>query len=116
MVDTGADTTVLSRSDAESLGVVFDSLEDPHEVGGIGGTTRMYSLPAAVCLYDGSNERSFDVLIGIPERIADNGGSDEMPSLLGRDIINQSIMVYDSPRRKLEFVFPLPTSEEKNLF
>ena len=35
-----------------------------------------------------------------------------MPSLLGRDIINQSVMVYDFPRGKLEFVFPLPTSSE----
>lgn len=35
MVDTGADTTVLSRSDAESLGVDFAGLEDPYDVGGI---------------------------------------------------------------------------------
>lgn len=112
MVDTGADATVLSRSDAESLGVDFAGLEDPYDVGGIGGTMRMYSVPAAVCLSDGSNERFFMLPIGIPERIHDDGGYDEMPSLLGRDIINQSALVYDFPRRKLEFVFPLPTLEE----
>ena len=112
LVDTGADTTVLSRSDAESLGVDFASLEDPYDVGGIGGTMRMYSVPAAVCLSDGNNERFFNLPIGLPERIKDGGGYEEMPSLLGRDIINQSVMVYDFPRRKLDFVFPLPTLEE----
>ena len=110
MVDTGADTTVLSRSDAESLGVDLGRLEGPYDVGGIGGTMRMYLVPAAVCLTDGSNERSFDVPIGIPERIEDRGGYEEMPSLLGRDIVNQSVMVYDSPRGNLEFAFPLPFS------
>ena len=112
MVDTWADTTVLSRSDAESLGVDFAGLEEPYDVGGIGGTMRMYSVPAAVCLSDGSNERFFNLPIGIPEKIADDGSYEEMPSLLGRDIINQSVMVYDFLRRKLEFVFPLPTLEE----
>lgn len=111
MVDTGADATVLSRSDAESIGVELDGLDDPDEVGGIGGTMKMYSVPAAVCLSDGSNERSFDVPIGIPEKIEDAAGHAEMPSLLGRDVINRSVMIYDSLRRKLEFVFPLQLNE-----
>ncbi|MCY4484135.1 MAG: retropepsin-like aspartic protease [Spirochaetaceae bacterium] len=111
MVDTGADTTVLSRSDAESIGAKIDGLDDPHDVGGIGGTMRMYSVPAAVCLSDGSNERSFDIPIGIPDKIKDSAGYAEMPSLLGRDVINRSVMIYDSLRRKLEFVFPLQFSE-----
>ena len=111
MVDTGADTTVLSRSDAESIGAEIDGLDDPYDVGGIGGTMKMYSVPAAVCLSDGSNERSFDVPLGIPAKIADAAGHEEMPSLLGRDVINRSVMIYDSLRGKLEFVFPLQPGE-----
>ena len=90
----------------------IDGLDDPHDVGGIGGTIRMYSVPAAVCLSDGDNERSFEIPIGIPDKIEDSAGYEEMPSLLGRDIINRSVMIYDSLRRKLEFVFLLPTAEE----
>ena len=108
MVDTGADTTVLSRSDASVSRSRFRRSRRPvrrwrnrrHDENVLGS-----------CRGLSTNDPSFSP-IGIPEKIADDGSYEEMPSLLGRDIINQSVMVYDFPRGKLEFVFPLPTSSE----
>ena len=105
VVDTGADTTVLSRSDAIAIGVDLERLKEPYEAGGIGGTMMMHPERASVVLLDGSSEMSFDIEIGIPEENGD--GSEELPSLLGRDIINQLSMLHDFPRRRLEFVVPL---------
>ncbi len=66
----------------------------------IGGTRIYYGEPAVVLLLEDHSWRRFDVELYISPPQA---GSGALPSLLGRDVLNQIRMDYYFPSRRLEF-------------
>ena len=102
LVDTGADRTCLHPRDSILAGVPFDRLRDSLTVGGIGGQSTYYEEPAILLFADDTERQSYgyDTVVDIakPEDV-----SDEIPSLLGRDIIDRWRMVYDRTEGVLEF-------------
>ena len=101
MVDTGATDTLLHPRDGSNLGVPFAELSNPVERRGIGGTRTYYGESAVVLLLDDDSWRRFDVELYISPPQAGSGSL--LPSLLGRDVLNQIRMDYYFPAGLLEF-------------
>ena len=93
IMDTGADTSVLMPVDAQRMGVDFQLLANTVESRGIGGLSKQFVEDAivvftepAVCLH--AYFLSMRIATPSPD-IAD------IPSLLGRDIIDNWAITYD---------------------
>ena len=77
LIDTGADTTVLSPSDARAVGLDTSILDIEGESSGVGGEVYMRTVEATLTIQG----YSVPLIIYIPD-------SDyEIPSLLGRDFM-----------------------------
>ena len=100
LIDTGADVTTLHPDDADDLGCPFDELENPVEVGGIGGGQIYYDEPAIVLFYGTDRIYGFEVNISVGKPSEE---TDALESLLGVDILNRMRMDYDFRRRRLRF-------------
>ena len=87
IVDTGADRTLLSSHIAERLRADFDfdirSLEEDNPIGGIGG--QVNTRKARVTLYSGNQWITSNMSITVIDAVP---GPETMPSLLGRDIVD----------------------------
>ena len=110
LMDTGADTTMINSIDAEKLGIKYkvsvdgveipffggQPLEEAKKAIGVGGEIRTYIVRSVMLILktslNGHVEYHTEYLdaIGIPE-----GGAVEIPSLLGRDIINRFSISYN---------------------
>ena len=100
-VDTGADVTVLMPTDGMRLGVDYARLSGDQESVGIGGISRNFIEDAIVLFTDPGRylyayELNLVVCPPAPEIL-------DVPSLLGRDILNRWRMRYDPTRDKLTF-------------
>ena len=98
LVDTGADVTTLHPSDASNINCPFDELENPVEVGGIGGEQTYYDEPAIIVFYGTDRTYGFrtNLSVGKPSE-----ETDDLESLLGLDILNRMRMDYDFRRKRL---------------
>ena len=94
LVDTGADGTCLHPGDGLRAGVPFGRLRDGVTVSGIGGQSTYYEEPA-ILMFTDDVERSTYRYNAVVEIAKPEDVSDEIPSLLGRDIIDRWRMVYD---------------------
>lgn len=101
LVDTGADSTLLMPADARHMGVDYAKLTDQTESVGIGGTSLDFLEEATVaflepdrCLY------LYYVDLRIAEPTTDIL---ELPSLLGRNVLDRWRMAYDPGRDELMF-------------
>ena len=85
------------------MGVDYSLLGFPKKVGGVGSRAKIYKVPAILSFQDESEvQRDHAILLGIIE--ADPKGDNKgMPSLLGRDIINEYRMVFDFYASRLHF-------------
>ena len=99
LVDTGSDTTILHPDAAADLNGPFDLLDNPVEFISAGGTLLYYMEPAVLSFNDsdgGTWEFEIDISIAKPDPV-----TDDLASLLGRDLLNQMRMDYDFPRSRL---------------
>ncbi len=100
LVDTGADSTCIHPSDAREVGIPFPQLGNRRGSRGIGGMSQYFLEPAIISFEDGNVTRLYAVELLIAEP---NESNDGLPSLLGRNIINNWRMVYDPTNGVLEF-------------
>ena len=108
LVDTGASHTCLHPDDGARIQIPFDELQNPDDVIGIGGTGSYYSETATVLLYDAERSHRFEVTLSIakpqpPTRDNPNPVVNEIPSLLGRDVLNRLRIDYHHPANRLHF-------------
>ena len=95
-LDTGADFTTLHRSDMRDLGITPDLLGPQRFlVSGVGGVIPYAKEPAAVWLFDGGAGawRSFSVMLDLYAREEEE---EEIPSLLGLDVLNRCRCAIDA--------------------
>ena len=96
LLDTGADTTTLMPADGVRLGLPWDDLSkgNPMPATGIGGQTEVFVAPASVTFRTEDELYGYSVPVCIVPKAPDRM---HMPSLLGRDIVNQWRLAYDNP-------------------
>lgn len=101
LIDTGADQTTIMPADNLRIGVDYASLTDKQENVGVGGLSQHYLEPAIlVFLEENSRLVGYSATAGLapqkPELM-------NVPSLLGRDILDQWKMTYDKSQPHLTF-------------
>lgn len=102
LVDTGADSSYLHPGDGAALSVPFDLLQGRSTSQGIGGVASYFPEPVVLVFYDEATAQYHGCRIDI--NIAKPGDvSDQIPSLLGRDVIRRWQMDYDPTYRRLAF-------------
>lgn len=94
MIDTGADNTTLSLVDVERMNLDYRRLrrDSLTPVIGIGGTQYFYGEEAVILMRDENSQiYNFQIHIHIPKRGVRSQANRQrkLPSILGRDIINQ---------------------------
>ncbi len=100
LLDTGADRTVVMPRDAYTMGIDYSQLRGDAPSIGVGGMVHSYHEPALLVFTDmGSIEYTYQVDIRFME---DSAISRQLPSLLGRDILNRWRIVYDLDIDELE--------------
>ena len=126
LMDTGADTTMINSIDAEKLGIEYQvstdevdvpffggqPLEEAKKAIGVGGKIRTYSVKNVMLILRTNTNKHIEYHteyldnIWIPE-----GRAIEIPSLLGRDIINRFSVSYNSNDETLDLSrVPIPGS------
>jgi hypothetical protein len=113
LADTGADRTAIMPTDSLRLGVNYAALQNPYVGYGVGGPAASH-LENAILVFLESGVRlcvyQFDVLIQQPVAAIMT-----FPTLLGREVMQNWIFVYDKPHDRLtadvvhvHYDFPLP--------
>ncbi len=102
LVDTGADQTLLAPADGLRIGLDYADLHgDGKQIIGIGGVTENFVEDAVVVFADGIKViYGYTIQLGIAPPSPDIM---DIPSLLGRDIIDHWRMIYNPTRRNLSF-------------
>lgn len=103
LVDTGADTTTLFPLDCDKMGIDFSKLPGKvaEDAAGVGGRAKTKTVPATVTFNDpGRKLYVYTIEISVIKPHAD---IQHIPSLLGRDVLNQWIMRYSYQTRRLTF-------------
>lgn len=100
LVDTGASGSVLMPPDTKKLGVRIGRLIHPMTSHGIGGFSDGFNEDAVLAFSDGKYVYGFDVELEIAKPTKDNK---DLPSLLGRDVLNRCRVVADYEKRTLTF-------------
>ena len=92
LLDTGAHDTLLHPSDATKIEMPFGRLTNRVTAPGVGGAARYFQEPAVLVFLEESQVHMYSVplLISGPD-----GSHWEMPSLLGRNVINHWRVDYD---------------------
>lgn len=120
LLDTGADSSIIMPGDAQRLGVPFDRLQGDHECGGIGGTIRHFAEQAVLVFSDsGVALYAYELQIAV---MPNDPGMEEVPSLLGRDVVDRWRITYDpngtglrAKPRSADRIFNLPSPADGNL-
>ena len=101
LLDTGADSSCLHSQDARNLAVPESSLRNESHLGGIGGTAIYYREPAIVAFDDYETGRIYEVAYNIDLDLSYSDETLGLPSLLGRDILDDWHIEYS---RKLNLL------------
>jgi hypothetical protein len=107
LVDTGADATCLHPPDSTNMVVPYGDLEKPQDLEGIGGNAPYSYEPGLLLLADHRLTRGFRIEIAILNidalDIKDEDDIPQIPSLLGRDILQNGWLRFDPPNGRVEF-------------
>jgi hypothetical protein len=101
LVDTGADRSLLMPLDSERLGIDTSELDGDLESTGIGGAIHNFVERAVLVLSEPKvaiHLYYLDLCISPPDP-----GIQDIPSLLGRDVLDRLRMTYDAQRPSLTF-------------
>ncbi len=102
MVDTGATFTCIHPKDGTILGLPYDRLVAKVCVNTGGGTVERWTVSAVVSFRDDDHLPVYRY--EIPVLVAPSGEvSNDLPSVLGQDVLGHWTMVHDRPSGKLEF-------------
>lgn len=103
LLDTGAVSTCLHSKDATNIGIPFSLLGNSASYRGIGGRAAYFREQALLYFEDQRIGRYY--IYEMPLHIAEpHPNVDDLPALLGRDVINQWYMQYDPTNARLQFV------------
>jgi hypothetical protein len=113
LVDTGASRTTICDKDAVRLGIDFGRLERLSEgmfgIGGLVDTYVLRNVKFTLRREDGkSHVENFDKVYVLKHAVLDERIM-RIPSILGRDMLNKYMFVYDKRREKayvMDEVFP----------
>ena len=100
LLDTGADSSCLHFRHTRRLAVPESSLSNQSYVGGVGGTAAYYREPAIVTFYYGPG-RIYEISYNIDLDLSCSDETFRMPSLLGRDILDNWHIEYSRKRNLL---------------
>ena len=106
LLDTGSDTTLIQPGGAVTLGIDTGRLTPTGRSRGIGGTLEYAMEPAFIAFPDKPWPWQKTRLVYFRTEVAvaiEDQHSMNMPSLLGRDILDRCRMIYDRPGSKLQF-------------
>ncbi|MBI4285118.1 MAG: hypothetical protein HY670_04350 [Chloroflexi bacterium] len=111
MIDTGADNTTLSLSDVERINLSYRQIKRSSAVGveGIAGEQLFYQ-EAALLIFRAEDAKQyvFSIMVHIPRRGTSGQAEQQrrLPSILGRDVINQCRLVVSFHEGIVELVPP----------
>lgn len=100
LLDTGADSSCLHLEDTLNLAVPESGLGNRSSVGGIRGTSIYYREPAIVTFTYGDG-RIYEVSYNIDLDLSYSDETIGLPSLLGRDILDDWHIEYSRKRNLL---------------
>ena len=100
LLDTGADSTCLHPDDVTSLRIPVSKLSNLAPSRGVGGASAYYLEDAVLIFTDGGMSRFYAVTLLVAA--APNEHSRDLPSLLGRNVINNWAVEYDPTNARLE--------------
>lgn len=103
LLDTGAVSTCLHSRDATKIGMPFSRLGNSVRYRGVGGGAAYFREQAFLYFEDQRIGRYY--IYEMPLHIAEpHPNVENLPSLLGRDVINRWHMQYDPSNAHLQFV------------
>jgi len=95
LIDTGADTTVLMPIDGLRMSIPYNTLPTPKTSKGVGGIANDFEKSAHIAVFDADGYiLTYFVKLTISTPTPHN---QDIPSLLGRDIINTWCFTADRP-------------------
>jgi predicted aspartyl protease len=108
LVDTGADASVLSPADAMALGIHGEVTPQRVHVGGVTGRAQYHQERANVAFRTRGRVHIYRLRVLVAPPTADLA---ELPSLLGRDVLNRWHMTYRPTEGRL--TFDIVTADEE---
>jgi predicted aspartyl protease len=99
LIDTGADRTVLSPTDADSLGATLAGFPAGPLLGGVGGRISTSMVDTVLLL--GSSLIPLVLTIPMPYRVGPS-----IPSILGRDILSRYALVVEERTDRIILMEP----------
>lgn len=100
-IDTGADRSLLLPSDGVRMGIDFTRLTRETESVGVGGITRNY-LEEAIIVFSEPKRFLYIYMVDL-EISPPSPDIMDLPSLLGREILDRWRMIYDPAKKRLSF-------------
>ena len=99
LLDTGAERTCLHPGDTDRMRIPIEALGGAIQSRGVGGISAYYRESALLSFNDQSHTRIYEIELLIADPREGNRG---LPSLLGRDVINNWRISYDPTDAALE--------------
>jgi hypothetical protein len=97
-IDTGSDETVLLPADSGKIPLDFEKLKDKTPSCTLNGTCNLYTIPATLQFFEPDCIYSYDIELKIAPK---NPQLMELPSIVGRNIIDRWSMNYCRSKKRL---------------